>query len=56
MYCYECKSQWGLEWGGLVFVIVLLDSVNAATLKIVLSWKSASHHHPDFDCTPSLTL
>lgn len=46
----------GAGVGGLVFVIVLLCSVNAATLKIVLSWKSASHHHPDFDCTLSPTL
>lgn len=46
----------GCSGGGLVFVIVLLYSVNATTLKIVLSWKSASRHHPDFDCTLSPTL
>ena len=42
--------------GGLTFVIVLPCSINVATLKIVLCWKFASHHHPDFDCTHSPAL
>lgn len=55
MYCYECDHGGGWS-GGLEFVITRPSSVNVATLEIVLCWKLASRHHPDFDCTLSPTL